>query len=237
MALQKFSSLKLGKGPLVQLFAESQIFVEQRAPQSGSIQGITDWNIATPYSYQQPVRYQGSYYRSNIIGTNLGNTPTVTGWDLVDGKDGDVWIQVPNGTIYSNNSAAVGLFQKVNGTWVPLSASTAFAVKLLDGTSGTAFTYGALLLPYANFTYTIRRQAYPETIPNYSQVKQGSLIVQNDGTNIIYSHEYQELGNDVACILTPVISGVNVQIQYAATTQGQDIEFRFNLSGWATGSL
>jgi len=239
LATQKITQLRLGAGNLNQFYGETAFLVGQRAPLSGSIQGITDWNSATPYSFNQPVTYLGVQYKSTIpgIATNLNNIPTVTGWVQVDGKDGDLWIQVPPGTNYTFNSSLVGLFQKSNGLWLPMGDSATFAYKILDNTSGTVFTYPALLLPYANFVYTLRRQTYPEVTPNYSQEKQGTYIIQNDGSNLSYTHQFQEIGNDVGCTITPTLSGANVNMNYVASNQGQDLEFQFNLSGWATASL
>lgn len=239
MATQKLSGIRLGAGNLAQKNGEAEVIVNTRLPYSGRLDGIAEWVNSTPYSYDQPVTYKGIQYKSTIPGSssNTGNVPTVSGWTQVDGKDGDIWVQVPPGATYSTSSGSVGIFQKINGVWSALSASSALGVKLSNNSTGVCLTFVGLSFPYAEIRYTLRRQIYPEVTPNYAQSRQGVFIVQNDGSNITHSHEYQDFGNDVGCTLTPSLNSSNVIFTYVSDDQGKPLEFKFSISGWGTANL
>lgn len=239
MAIQKISGFRLGEGSLTQKHHETEIKVQTRPPSNGSIDNISVWSSIVSYSFEQPVTYENKQYRSTVPGSmsNLNNIPTVSGWEEVDGKDGDIWVQVPDQNVYSTTSSSVGMFLKVGGVWTSLGASSGIGVKLLNNYSEICLKFNALSLPYAEITYTNRRQNEPEISPNYSQSRQGKFIIQNNGATLSYTHEYQDFGNDIGCSLIPSISGTEVVLTYTSTDQSKPLEFKFSLNGWATAQV
>lgn len=228
MALPKYRGLKLGPGNLNDKNLESEVFVEDRVPLNGK-PGTVAWAIGSTYNIGDAVTYNGLSYNSLILG-NVGNQPDTSPseWQLVDGKDGDVWIQVPTAGFPAGGGDAE-IWIKVNTIWRPLAWSNPLTFALNDGqiTPEVAFEYPANLLPFAVIEYTVRRGG------GHSRKREGRFIILNDGGSETTTHEFNEIGADVNCPFSIEFNAGKIQCKYTSTLEGTAIELRLTLRGWA----
>jgi len=227
MATPKFRNIKLGPGSSNENDFECKIFVESFSPRDGTPASV-QWDISTSYSTGNAVLYEGQSYNS-LVSSNTGNQPDVspTEWTPVDGKDGDIWVQVPVGGFPAGGSDSE-LFLKVNKTWRAITGSNPLIVTLNDNqvASETAFEYPASIFPYAAVEYTIKRGA------GNSRRRKGLLIILNDGSTVSYTHEFSEIGFDVQVPLTVDLSAGKVRVRYTSANEGTAIQMRYILRGW-----
>lgn len=235
MASQKFEHLRLGPGNIQQRDGECELFVSKNEPRNGSIAGATSYNSGNSYSISNVVIYKTEYYVS-LTNANMGNAPDISplSWSLVNGKDGDIWVKVPNVADYRIGGSDVEIYLKNNGTWVAVTNSNPFTIVLSDNQAVPAIciSYPATLLPYATIKYTLRRDTIPAVVPSYGQIQEGLLTVINDGSAVNYTHEYSSNGLEVGVDFSIGISAGIVEISYTSTSQSKDIEFRYILKGW-----
>lgn len=234
MAIQKFQGLRIGNGDLLSKNIESEIFVSNLEPNSGTVSN-SPWNSSTSYSLGQNVTYLGRYWTSLTAG-NLGNQPDTSpaNWEEVHGKDGDIWIKVPADGFPTGGPDAQ-LYIKASSEWVPLSDTNPFTAYLNDNqvAADTAFEYPLSLFPYAEITYTIRRDTIPALVPSYGKYKQGKYKVLYNGVDVDWTHEFSEVGNDVGVSISFDVNSGKVRARYTSSSQSQDIELRYIIRGWA----
>ena len=234
MAIQKLQGLKLGVGNLTDKDIESEIFVANFEPNSGSVSD-SPYNAAATYALGQNVTYLGRYWVS-LVASNLGNQPDTspTEWEEVHGKDGDIWIKTPADG-FPAGGPDVQLYIKASTEWVPLSSTNPFTAYLTDNqvAADTAFEYPLSLFPNAEITYTIRRDTIPALVPSFGKYKQGKYIVLYNGIDLDWTHEFSEVGNDVGVVLTFDVSSDKIRARYTSANQSQDIEMRYIIRGWA----
>jgi hypothetical protein len=227
MAIAKYSGLKLGPGQMNQRNFESEFFSETRAPNNG-VPGTIDWVISNTYVIGNAVTYNGLSYNSLILG-NIGNTPDVSpsSWSLVDGKDGDVWVQVPAAG-FPVGGGDSEIWIKVNTIWRPLAWTNPTTVALTDGqlTSDIALEYPVSVFPYCVMEYTIKRTT------GLSRKRTGKMVILNDGSVVRFSHEFQELGFDVNVPFDLDIFAGKVRILYTSAAEGLSITMRYVIRGW-----
>ncbi len=240
MAMQKFENLRLGPGNIQQRDGECELFVSKNEPRSGSIAGAVPYAAANAYSIGNVVIYQTNFYVS-LTNANTGNTPNTspTNWSLINGKDGDIWIKVPDVVDYRAGGSDVEMYLKNNGNWVSVTNSNPLTVVLNDGQVAPAITisYPASLLPYAKIQYTLRRDTIPAVIPSYAQIQEGNITVITDGATANLVHDYSSNGIEVGILFSVAVVGPNVQISYTSTVQSKQIEFRYILKGWNASPL
>lgn len=226
MAVTKQSSIKLGQGSLTTKNGESQIFCEQRAPVNG-VPSESAWSVGTTYSLADPVRY-GEFYYNSLQAGNLGNQPDISPlwWIQIDGKDGDMWIQVPAAG-YPTGGSDVSFYQKKSNSWLNLAFSP-LKISLVDGqlTSETAFQVLGSAFRYLEIDYTIRRGS------GHGRKRAGKIVVLNDGSNVTHDHSFTEIGSDVNVPFDVDISGGNVRLRYTSVLEGSAIELAYYLKGW-----
>jgi len=227
MATPKYRGLKLGPNNFNNKSFESEVFVEARGPLNGTA-GSLDWSAGTTYGLGDAVLYEGLSYNSLILG-NIGNQPDTspTEWVLVDGKDGDVWIQTPAAGFPAGGSDAE-LYIKSAEIWRPLSGANPVTVALNDGQIAleTAFEYPAGALPFAIVEYTVRRGS------GHSRKRHGYFVILNDGGSHSETHEFEEIGADVNVPFSIDIFGGNVRLRYTSTLETSAIELRYSVKGW-----
>lgn len=185
---------------------------------------ITTWSSAVTYALGNLVEYSGGVYRS-LQNANTNNTPAPGSsfWEtaLVTVKDGDI--------VLVTNGASSDILIRNNGLWVSL-ANIPATVALVDGqiAPAAAITYNAATLPYAKIEYTIRRGS------GHGRKREGTYYIINDGaTGIQFRHAFSTIGSDVQAPFTPVISGGNIMINYTSVSEGNAIELKYTLRGWA----
>jgi len=234
MAIQKLQGLKLGSGNLTDKNIESEIFVANFEPTGGTVSG-TVWAASSTYAISQNVTHLGKYYTSLIAG-NMGNDPETspTEWQEVHGKDGDIWIKVPEDG-FPTGGVDAQIYLKTSSFWVPLSSANPFTEYLNDNqiAEETAFSYPLSIFPMAEITYSIRRDTIPSISPSYGKYKEGRYVVLYNGVDVDWTHEFSEVGNDVGVSLTFDVSGGNVRVRYTSQNQTQGIEMRYVIRGWA----
>lgn len=229
MATPKYKNIKFGPGAFNEKNAESEWFIEQRAPYSG-VPGTVAWDIITTYSSGDAILYQGISYNS-LQAANTGNQPDISPlwWSPVDGKDGDVWMEIP-AAAYPIGGGDVELYLKANNTWQGVKG-TPVTVALVDGqlTPAVAFEFPASTFRYAKVEYTIKRGS------GHGRKRKGMFEILNDGTspNPVYSHEYNEIGNDVNVPFIIDYSGGKVRVLYTSVLEGVVIECKYVVKGWA----
>jgi hypothetical protein len=227
MALPKYSGLKLGPGAFNEKSLESQVYIEPAVPRNGTV-GIIAWNTGTSYNTGAPVLYDNISYNSLTSG-NVGNQPDISpsDWVQVDGKDGDIWIQVPAAG-YPAGGADTEMYIKNNTVWRPFSGANPIKVFLNDGqiAEDSAIEFPAGLFPYCELVYTVKRGAGDNI------KRAGKFIILNDGGSVNYSHEFNEIGIDVLVPFSVDLSTGNVRLRYTSALQGNTIELRYNLKGW-----
>lgn len=227
MAIAKYSGLKLGPGQMNQKSFESEFFSEARAPQNGT-PGTTAWVNVTVYTIGDPIIYNGLSYNSLILG-NVGNQPDISplAWYLVDGKDGDIWVQVPAAGFPSGGGDSE-IWIKVATLWRPLAWTNPTTVSLVDGqlTDDVALEFPAGVLPYCVLEYTVKRGA------GLSRKRTGKMVILNDGSIANQTHEFQEIGFDVQVPFTVDLFAGKVRILYTSVAEGNAIELRYAIRGW-----
>lgn len=235
MAMQKFEHLRLGPGNIQQRDGECELFVSKNEPRNGSIAGAISYNSGNSYSIGNVVIYKTEYYVS-LTNANLGNAPDVSplSWSLINGKDGDVWIKVPNVVDYRVGGSDVEMYLKNNGSWVSVTNANPFTVVLLDNQPAPVIciSYPASLLPFATIKYTLRRDVIPAVVPSYSQIQEGLLTVINDGSAANLTHEYSSNGIEIGVNFSVSVLAGTVRILYTSTLQSKKIELRYILKGW-----
>lgn len=240
MAMQKFEHLRLGPGNIQQRDGECELFVSKLEPRNGSIAGAVPYASANSYSIGNVVIYQTNYYVS-LTNTNTAHIPGASPafWSLINGKDGDIWVKVPNIADYRAGGSDVEMYLKNNGNWVSVTNSNPLTVVLADNQASPAITisYPASLLPYATIQYTLRRDTIPAAIPSYSQIQEGHITVITDGATANLVHDYSSNGIDIGVQFSVAVVGPNVQISYTSTAQSKQIEFRYILKGWNASPL
>ncbi len=240
MAMQKFEHLRLGPGNIQQRDGECELFVSKSEPRNGSIVGLTPYASGNSYSIGNVVSYKTQYYAS-LTNLNTGNAPDVSPsqWSLINGKDGDVWIKVPNVADYRLGGSDVEMYVKNNGNWVSVTNANPFTVILNDNqvAAAIAISYPAVLLPFATVQYTLRRDTIPAALPSYAQIQEGTMTVISDGATANFTHDYSANGIDMGVDFSvDVVAGV-VRISYTSTSQSKQIEFRYILKGWNASPL
>lgn len=227
MATVKYSGIKLGPGATTVKGGECEFFCEQRAPYNG-IPGTANWGIATSYSLNQAIVYEGVSYNS-LQNLNSGNQPDITPafWSPVDGKDGDIWIKVPIAGFPAGGDD-VDLYLKAGNTWKSISGAP-IQIALTDG---QAVAVDAIAVPvaafaYASIEYTIRRGG------GQGRKRQGDFKIMSDGISVQFSHAFDEIGSDVNVPLTVTASGGLIRLQYTSSNEGVAIELSYVIKGWA----
>lgn len=227
MALPKYSGLKLGSGAFNEKSLESQVYIEPAEPKNGAV-GVVLWNIGTSYNTGDPVIYDNIGYNS-LTSLNVGNQPDTSpsDWAEVDGKDGDIWIQVPAAG-YPAGGGDTEIYIKNNTLWRPLSGANPAKVFLNDGQilEDTAIEIPAGVFPYCELIYTVKRGAGDNI------KRAGKFIILNDGGLVTYSHEFNEIGVDVQVPFLVDLSTGKVRLRYTSALQGNTIELRYNIKGW-----
>lgn len=227
MSTSKLSRLKLGPGFINDKNFESEIFAESRAPLDGTA-ASAEWNVGTLYSIGDPVIHEEVTY--NALQSNIGKTPGAVGseldWAIVDGKDGDIWIQVPTAGFPAGGTDSE-VYIKVGSVWRPMSDSNPKTVALINGTVSeeTAFKYKAAALPYAVVSYTVRRGT------GHGEKRQGLMIILNSGAVFNYTHEFTEIGSDVNVPFSVDYDSGDIRLRYTSVA-GSAIELRYIIKGW-----
>ena len=146
--------------------------------------------------------------------------------DITDGKDGDVWVQVPVAG-FPAGGADVEMYIKSSNAWQGIKG-TPVIVSLTDGqvASAVALEIPAAAFRYAKVEYTVKRSV--------GRKRKGTLEILNDGSspNPTYSHEYIELGSNVNVPFTVDYSGGKVRVLYTSTLEGIAIECKYTIKGW-----
>ena len=227
MARPKYRDIKLGPGNISDQDFECYIYVEPSAPKDGT-PGTLVWGATTTYNLNEAVTYNGQSYNS-LVNSNLGNQPDTSPseWKEVDGKDGDIWVQVPAGG-FPAGGGDCEIWLKVDKIWRPLSFSNPVTEALTDGqlTDAVAAQYPASLFPYAVFEYTVRRGS------GQNRKRSGLMIILSDGATVNHTHEFSELGSDVNCPFDVSVSAGVVNVTYTSTLEAIPIELRYILRGW-----
>jgi hypothetical protein len=236
MAHPKFRKIKFGPtvvngSPLADdKNGESEWFIEQRAPYDG-IPATVVWGVSTPYNVNDAVLYNGISYNAlvNNIGITPGTDPLT--WKQVDGKDGDVWIQVPFSG-FPAGGTDVEMYMKANGSWQGLKGTPISVIipeNPLPNAPIVAFEIPAAAFRYAKIEYTVKRGN------GDSRKRKGTFEILNDGSspNPQYSHEFIEIGTDVNVFFTVDYSSGNVRILYTTIFDGTTIDVQYNVKGWA----
>lgn len=240
MALQKFERLRLGAGNIQQKDGECELFVSKNEPRNGSIAGATSYAAANSYSIGNVVIYKTEYYVSLTNG-NIGNAPDTSPlqWSLINGKDGDIWIKVPDVADYRAGGSDVEMYIKNNGNWVAVTNANPLTVILNDGVVVPTVTisYPAVLLPYAQIKYTLRRDVIPAVVPSYAQIQEGNMSIITDGSAANFVHDYSSNGIEIGVDFSVAVNAGNVEISYTSNAQTKDIEFRYILKGWNASPL
>ena len=227
MATPKYRDIKLGPGNFNNQDLESHIYVEAFTPRDGT-PGTVNWGATTTYALNEPVLFEGQSYNS-LINSNIGNQPDISPaeWGPVDGKDGDVWIQVPAAGFPTGGDDSE-IYLKVNKIWRPLSFSNPITKNLVDGqlTTEVAAEYPATLFPYAVLEYTVRRGS------GHNRKRSGLMIILSDSATVSYTHETNDIGADVNCPFSVSVSAGVVSLNYTSTLEAIPIELRYILRGW-----
>jgi hypothetical protein len=228
MATAKYKSIKFGPGSYANKNGESEWFIEQRAPYSG-IPGTVIWSVSTTYFTGDAVTYKGISY--NAISGNIGQQPDITPfvWSQVDGKDGDVWIQVPVAG-FPLGGSDVEMYMKANNAWQGIKGTPTYVSLLenpLPNAPVVAFEIPAGAFRYAKIEYTVSRNN------NIARQRKGTFEILNDGSNLNYSNEFVELGNDVNTYFTLNCSAGKVRVLYTNDTEGTTVDIKYTVKGWA----
>jgi hypothetical protein len=228
MALPKYSGIKLGPGAMNNQSFESQIYVEVGSPKNGT-PGTTDWDAGTSYLVGAAVLYNGTSY--NALTANIGQQPDISpsDWVEVDGKDGDIWIQVPSAG-FPSGGGDVEIWLKVNTVWVAVAETSPITVALNDNQVAldSALEYPKSALPFALVTYTVRRGV------GHARKRAGRLLILNDTSGtVVHSHEFDEIGSDVNVPFTVDELGSKIRVRYTSANEGLAIEMRYSIKGWA----
>lgn len=214
MALNKIDVLSLGRGSLkdndnaIIAFSANNI--------------VADWSAATTYAQYNIVEHSGKVYRSKVA-SNLANDPTSSPsqWETLysNVKDGDICFVI--------SGADSTILQRANGTWKAYR-HPAIHLSLTEGAyQSSALTFIGGSYHFAKMEYTIKRGS------GEGRKRVGTLDILNDGTSdISYSHEFTEIGDDVNVWLTPTISAGIVDIKYDSAFEGNDIFMEYKLLGW-----
>jgi hypothetical protein len=229
MALPKYSGIKLGPGALNNQSYESQVYVEVGSPKNGT-PGTVDWAIGNTYIVDAAVLYNGVSYNSLTSG-NVGNQPDIspTFWSKVDGKDGDIWIQVPSAG-FPSGGGDVELWLKANTVWRSVAETSPVTVSLVDGqlTDASALEYPKSALPYALINYTVRRGS------SHDRKRAGTLLILNDTSGVVtHTHTFDEIGSDVNVPFTVDLLGSKIRVRYTSAAESFPIEMRYSIKGWA----
>ena len=228
MAISKFTRIKLVPGNINEKNLESEVFSESRTPLDGEA-AVLLWASGITYAKGDALLYENLSYNSLING-NTGNQPdsSPSEWSLVDGKDGDIWIQVPVGG-YPTGGGDTEIYIKNLTVWRALSGANPKTIALVDGqlTEETAFEFPAGFLPYATIEYTVRRGS------SHGRKRAGTFKILNSGGDPEFTHEFTEIGNDVNVPFTVDYSGGKVRLRYTSVNESSAIELRFSLKGWA----
>lgn len=240
MALQKFSQLRLGPGNIQQRDGECELFVSKNEPRSGSIAGAVPYSSANSYTIGNVVIYQTNFYVS-LTNANIGNAPDLSpaNWSLINGKDGDIWVKVPDVLDYRTGGSDVEMYLKNNGTWIPITNANPLTVVLNDNqvAPAIAISFPAVLLPYAKIQYTARRDTIPAILPSYAQIQEGNITLISDGATVNMTHEYSSNGIEVGIDFTASVSAGIVTVLYTSNSQTKQIELRYILKGWNASIL
>lgn len=229
MALPKYSGIKLGPGAINDRNYESQIYVEVGSPKNGT-PGTVDWGAGNTYLVDAAVIYNGVSYNSLSSG-NIGNQPDISPsfWAEVDGKDGDIWIQVPSAGFPSGGGDAE-IWLKVNTVWRSVAETSPVTVSLVDGqlTDASALEYPKTTLPFALVTYTVRRGS------SHDRKRAGTLLILNDTSGVVtHTHTFDEIGSDVNVPFTVDMLGSKIRVRYTSAAESFPIEMRYSIKGWA----
>jgi hypothetical protein len=229
MALPKYSGIKLGPGAINNQSYESQIYVEVGSPKNGEAATVA-YDSGTTYSVDAPVLYNGVSYNSLQAG-NLNNQPDISPlfWVEVDGKDGDIWIQVPSAG-FPSGGGDTEIWLKTNKVWVAVAETSPVTVSLVDGqlTDTSALEYPKTTLPFALITYTVRRGS------SHDRKRAGTLLILNDTSGVVtHTHTFDEIGSDVNVPFTVDLLGSRIRVRYTSAAEGFPIEMRYSIKGWA----
>lgn len=228
MALPKYRGIKLGPGSFSDLTGECELFVEARSPNNGT-PGTVEWDVGSTYNIGDAVVYEGLSYNS-LVGSNLGNQPDTSPseWKPVDGKDGDIFIQVPSAG-FPAGGGDVDIFLKVDTVWRALAETSPPTVALVDGqlSEATAVELPAGIFPFAEISYTVKRGS------GHSRKRKGVFTILNDGSTVEYSHEFDEIGADVNVPFSVDIAGGLIRLRYTSVLEGSAIELKYSVKGWA----
>ena len=216
MGTYKVDTLSIGRGSLSDNTNSITAF--------SSNNSVGSWSSATTYAQYNCVEYSNKVYRSKIV-SNTNNQPDISPnqWETVcNTKDGDIAF------IIANSSSTV--MQRVGSVWSNIGGSPA-TISLNDGqlTPATAITFVGLSKAWAQLEYTVRRGS------GHSRKRHGTMNILNDTvvTDVVYDHQFQDIGSDVNVTLTPVASAGNVALQYISTAESVAIELKWNISkGW-----
>jgi hypothetical protein len=213
MAIQKHNLIHIGFGQIKTTDGTARIF---------SANNRCDfYDSGFSYSIGNVVESGSNIYRS-LVNANEGNDPANPAFwqvELIGVRDGDIAIAVISGQS--------DMIQRNGSAWISLAGQPAYTA-LNDNQSSAleAFSYSATGMRKATIKYTIRRGAY------HGKKRSGVYEVMNDGVNVEYSNEFNEIGDDVGVTFSFGISAGNVVVSYTSANQSQAIELAYVINGW-----
>jgi len=227
MAIAKVSGLKIGPDNINSKNLECEVFSFDRKPKDGT-PATLEWASGTTYNTGDAVLFEEISYNS-LTNSNNGNQPDTSplNWVVVDGKDGDLWIQVPAGG-FPAGGGDTEIYIKNFTVWRPLSGSNPKTISLVDGqtTEATAFEFPSGFLPYATIEYTVRRGS------GHGRKRKGVFNILNANADPEFTHELLEIGSDINVPFSVDYSGGKIRLRYTSVLESSAIELRFLLKGW-----
>lgn len=215
MALEKIDVLALGRGNLTDNSNAAIAFSANNT--------VALWSIGITYAQYNIVEYSGRVYRSKVA-SNLANQPDTSPsqWETLylGVKDGDIAFVI--------NGGASTILQRAGGVWSDLGSAPA-TIALVDGqvSPADAIVFLGSDKAAATLRATIRRGA------GHGRKRMSTYKVLNDTVSgVEYSHNFDDIGLDIAVTFTWSMAGGNVHMQYTSAAEGNPIEMKYTIEGW-----